>query len=1456
MKYKLILVAAVAFSLVAVASHESTLAALNDVESPEGNFFYMGSVDFRVGWNLSRNNVSEEDQIPIDNPYSIFDERNITPGDHGEATIGLYNQDNPAYIEFWANQTGDSENGHVPGEYRKERLCSTVKNYYKGDDYSAQRNGGSQIVYKVEQKKGSYIELQAPNDNEIGENGRSGTDRFEFELDGKPANLTIQIESLNQIDYIELAEGESREVLSGAFTVEVVEVEEIGGNEYRVILEVESDEDDSTPGLDGLNIDFCGGLSYYQVDFAKGDVVKEIGDEGVYGPDLITAVHGNTLEEKSGGWGSSQCVTTDHFETDLEEEKITIRFTVKDGCHEKLTFASYEKPSGGNFDPDELDDQVLIDYHTENYGPGTHEVTIDLPQRPVLKHLVGLPEDSVEMWYSFEQESGHIEDVSGNDRDGSNSGALRGIPGSEGKAIDFDREEFVETPSINYIDGDFSITFDVKKRTDWDDEMVFIFGSDSEDRELKYGKEGNKMRFSYYDGSGHHGVTGSEPATDGEWQKVAITYDSSEGDWTIYQNCRKDAQKNDEADIDLSGHDNFVGKGSVEGEGLLFGLDASIDDFRVYNRTLSADEIESSCDEKILEKEDEDGKGELGDWLHFTLWYDDGDNIRQDGESIIFNGTAHELDQSDIGNGILLDANLSEFGVQQVMNDPLFIGFKWWLPENAKCEVQTDSKKFDFQWSAKQERHNMFKLIDTPNFLGDEEYSADNYFEAGEFPECQESGECGPIKNLEDGSTHTVTRTGDNGEYQAEYEVTRDSNNSVKFEDPNVDGLGEEGAMESETFTVKVYGETNDTVYVKTKAGQFEGSAMLQGEGDIEVDTSNLWTLELVEINDMGEYTEYRIKVTSDSEEGRASPALSHIIFQFCEPISKEGYYQLDLEENQIHQPEAGKTHPDLFMAGLSARDDGGTRLNPSFLDNGRKPDNVELLEDKFIIEDGKATVKFRVEDHPVTLSLAAYEMPGPYSGWKSPEMDLQVLHDAVIDEFAPGNHRLTVELPTGKYPKPGQKDLDTEESQENNSAKSAQEDSMLSHWRMDGLTGQVNDSQNLKNGQNIGANRGAEGRDGNSFRFDGTDSVRVDHVPEYELENGTVMAWFKMEDEEENWLFSKDQDSCTLDCGHLSISYGTSFIKPDGLGARIQNQGGGAGDVILEADPSKKRIESGEWHHVALSFGEKGAKLYVDGELHDSDPDKDGITGNTLPIVMGERYDGTGRGLKGNLDDVRIYNHQVSGAQIEEVIANASTGGDEESSIDEKEVIGLQNNTYSFDGDQYEKINHSSDLELSEGTVSMSFRMNDETRNWIFTKDENSCSGDCGHLSLAYKSSFINSDGLGLRLQSDSGNGDVILEPSTSVDSGKWYDVAVSFGSEGTKLYVNGTLEDSDASKKGLVNNQLPIILGHRYDLANGRGLDGDIKDLRFYSAQLDDSEIRSIHEDDQIAAPPVPGS
>lgn len=136
---------------------------------------------------------------------------------------------------------------------------------------------------------------------------------------------------------------------------------------------------------------------------------------------------------------------------------------------------------------------------------------------------------------------------------------------------------------------------------------------------------------------------------------------------------------------------------------------------------------------------DEDGStgpmgGELLDAIRVTLWYDDGDNVLDTDEQVIFEGPlSHALVL--LSNGLPLDGNpttlFSEanFVADETSGNSLLqgrlaasgdndardcfessttqhIGFSWELPVDHANELQTDSVSFDLGFYAEQCRHN------------------------------------------------------------------------------------------------------------------------------------------------------------------------------------------------------------------------------------------------------------------------------------------------------------------------------------------------------------------------------------------------------------------------------------------------------------------------------------------------------------------------------------------------------------------------------------------------------------------------------------------------------------------------------------------------------------------------------------------------------------------------------
>jgi hypothetical protein len=74
------------------------------------------------------------------------------------------------------------------------------------------------------------------------------------------------------------------------------------------------------------------------------------------------------------------------------------------------------------------------------------------------------------------------------------------------------------------------------------------------------------------------------------------------------------------------------------------------------------------------------------------------------------------------------------------------------------------------------------------------------------------------------------------------------------------------------------------------------------------------------------------------------------------------------------------------------------------------------------------------------------------------------------------------------------------------------------------------------------------------------------------------------------------------------------------------------------------RNLERYEWVHIACSHDGTTLKCYVNGEETDSTP-MGQITGSSTPVLIGS--DGWGCDWTGAIDDVRIYNHALSVAEI-----------------------------------------------------------------------------------------------------------------------------------------------------------------------------------------------------------------
>ena len=184
--------------------------------------------------------------------------------------------------------------------------------------------------------------------------------------------------------------------------------------------------------------------------------------------------------------------------------------------------------------------------------------------------------------------------------------------------------------------------------------------------------------------------------------------------------------------------------------------------------------------------------------------------------------------------------------------------------------------------------------------------------------------------------------------------------------------------------------------------------------------------------------------------------------------------------------------------------------------------------------------------------------------------------------------------------------------------------------------------------------------------------------------------------------------------------------------------------------------------------------------------------------------------------------------------------------------INGDSNGAVRFDGSTYLEIPHTNDYLLDNGTVQLWFNAdNPATGNLqgLFSKDSNNFDTG-GHLTI-----YLNDFGqVEVRLQSTTSS--YLVTSPASVTAGQYHNVAVTFGSAGMALYLDGELVDSNNYVGGLgttsggTGNFEPIAIGastiNSDDLLVtpvNNFFTGLIDEVAILSNQLDAGTIHSLY-------------
>ncbi len=166
----------------------------------------------------------------------------------------------------------------------------------------------------------------------------------------------------------------------------------------------------------------------------------------------------------------------------------------------------------------------------------------------------------------------------------------------------------------------------------------------------------------------------------------------------------------------------------------------------------------------------------------------------------------------------------------------------------------------------------------------------------------------------------------------------------------------------------------------------------------------------------------------------------------------------------------------------------------------------------------------------------------------------------------------------------------------------------------------------------------------GTCLSFDGGDMVMLGNPSSLQLAgNLAVTAWVKLH-------FDVDNQYMGI-VGKMNGARGFSLVRHENNHFRFWT---GDGFAYTGLDSTQTYTDS-EWHHLAGVVSEETSQLYVDGVLHSSSGTNLVVADSGQFAYVGRQYSShDGRYLKGQVDDVRFYDHRLTEFQVYSVLSSS----------------------------------------------------------------------------------------------------------------------------------------------------------------------------------------------------------
>lgn len=432
----------------------------------------------------------------------------------------------------------------------------------------------------------------------------------------------------------------------------------------------------------------------------------------------------------------------------------------------------------------------------------------------------------------------------------------------------------------------------------------------------------------------------------------------------------------------------------------------------------------------------------------------------------------------------------------------------------------------------------------------------------------------------------------------------------------------------------------------------------------------------------------------------------------------------------------------------------------------------------------------------------------------------------------------------------------------------------IMGHWTFDEGAGFiVGDSSGKGNNgtlMNDKAMTWTNGYSGAGLYFDGTVGAGATYVSIVDAASlhlstqGSFAAWVRWEDTgRDSPILAKEGDG--------ALSYWFGAFGPAHFGVLLDTDGNQPWAIL---DRDQGQVPQGQWTHLASTWDGTTVRHYLNGVLLNENASFPGpVFGGSGPLIIGANFPYNSTAFKGALDEVRLYNHALSGAEIRAIagvttemvgywpldegsgilVADRSGRGNHGTLIHPRPFTwtnGVIGSGLYFDGttgveSTYVEIPDSPSLRMA-GSISFAawVRCEDIQRDAPVLAKE----GD-GKLSYWFGAFGVATEGAG------PGNFGILLDlegshPWTMTDRnqgmlplGEWAHIASTWDGATIRHYLNGEPLAETAAFTGPIYVSDAFLAIGANSLLNFTAFKGAIDEVRIYSYGLSAEEIRAIY-------------